>query len=217
MLRDIVRVGREHLAARSPSELSLRAVARDLGVVPSALYRYVRDRDALLTLLIVDAYDELGEEVEAAIGAASRRSHRARVEEAVVALWGWAKREPSRFALIYGTPVPGYHAPADTTTTAGTRVAVALLRLVEDAHRRGRLTPVDIRLSRPVRADMEALRREYDLSLPPTNLARLLGLWAAVVGTVLFDVFDQWGPQTLTDREDFLRTQVATLCETVGL
>ena len=68
-LRDIVRIGREQLATTTPAELSLRAVARELGLVSSAVYRYVKDRDALLTLLIVDAYDELGAEVEAAVAA----------------------------------------------------------------------------------------------------------------------------------------------------
>lgn len=134
-----------------------------------------------------------------------------------MALWVWARREPSRFALLYGTPVPGYDAPSETTTPAGTRVAVALLRLVENAHARGRLALVETPLPRAVRADMERLRREYGLDMPVTNLSRLLGLWASLVGLVLFDVFDQWGPDTLSDREAFLRSQVQTLAGTVGL
>ena len=68
-LEDITRIGRRHLATEGAAALSVRAVARDLGVVSSAIYRYVRSRDDLLTLLVVDGYDELGDEVDAAEGA----------------------------------------------------------------------------------------------------------------------------------------------------
>ena len=66
---DIVRLGREHLALHGAAALSLRAVARDLGVVSSAVYRYVENREELLTLLLIDAYNDLGDEVDAAVAA----------------------------------------------------------------------------------------------------------------------------------------------------
>jgi len=69
-LTDITRIGRDQLAVHGAAALSLRAVARELGVVSSAVYRYVRNRDELLTLLIVDGYTELGDEVDAALAAA---------------------------------------------------------------------------------------------------------------------------------------------------
>lgn len=216
-LRDIVRIGRAQLATSSPADLSLRAVARELGLVSSAVYRYVKDRDALLTLLIVDAYDELGAEVEAAVEAASRRSPVRRVQAAAQAMRAWGHREPSRFALLYGTPVPGYAAPPATTNEPGTRVVVALAAILEDAHRAGRLREVPGPLPRLLRADMEAIRDEYDLTLPVTNLARGLGLWSAVVGAVVFDVFGQYGPDTLTDPAGFLDVHVAALAEAAGL
>src|SRR3982751_5196633 len=70
-IADIVRLGREHLAVHGAAALSLRAVARDLGVVSSAVYRYVDNRDELLTLLLIDGYNELGDEVDAAVNAVS--------------------------------------------------------------------------------------------------------------------------------------------------
>ena len=74
-MRDIVRIGRAHLATEGAAALSLRAVARDLGVVSSAVYRYVASRDELLTLLVVDGYDELGDAVDAAIAPLDRADH----------------------------------------------------------------------------------------------------------------------------------------------
>lgn len=216
-LRDIVRIGREQLAHVTPAELSLRAVARELGMVSSAVYRYVKDRDALLTLLIVDAYDELGSEVEDAVSAAARRTGTGQLQAAAQAMRTWGRREASRFALLYGTPVPGYAAPATVTNEPGTRVVVALAGVLERAHLAGRLREVPGPLPRSVRTDLESIRAEYGLTLPATNLARGMGLWSAVVGAVAFDVFGQYGPDTLTDTAAFLDVHVAALAETVGL
>ncbi|UOZ06387.1 TetR/AcrR family transcriptional regulator [Amycolatopsis sp. WQ 127309] len=217
MMRDVVRVGREHLKTVLPADLSLRGVARDVGVVPSGLYRYVRDREALITLLIIDAYDELADEVDAAIEAASRRSHRKRLEAAVLAARAWAVREPSRFALLYGTPVLGYQAPGEQTVGPGTRVVAALGRLAEDAWRTGKLRKVDATLSQPVRADMERLRQQHGLDMPASNVARVYGLWSAVTGAILFDAFGQYAADTVSDKEAFLRDHVAGLADTIGL
>lgn len=216
-MRDIVRVGREHLTTVLPADLSLRAVARDLGVVPSALYRYVRDREALITLLIVDAYDELADEVDAALAGAARRSHRTRLEVAVLTARAWANREPSRFALLYGTPVRGYTAPGEQTSGPGTRVAVAVARIADDAWRAGKLAKVDAVLTRAVRADMERLRQGFDLEMPAENVARVYGLWSAIFGAILFDTFGHYSSDTLSDREGFLRAHVSGLAETIGL
>ncbi|MGI5504618.1 TetR/AcrR family transcriptional regulator [Lentzea sp. CA-135723] len=217
MMRDIVRVGREHLTTVGPADLSLRAVARDLGVVPSALYRYVRDRDALITLLIVDAYDDLADEVDAALEAASSRSYRERLEAAVLAAHAWAVRERSRFTLLYGLPVPGYAAPGDQTVEPGTRVALAMGKLAEEAWRAGALKPVEVALGKTVRADMERLRRVYDMQMPAENVSRVYGLWSAVIGAILFDVFGHYAADTLTDPQEFLRAHVDGLAGTVGL
>src|SRR6478609_10359339 len=77
-LADITTIGRQHLATEGAAALSVRAVARDLGVVSSAIYRYVRSRDDLLTLLVVDGYDELGDAVDEAEGAIARDDFRGR-------------------------------------------------------------------------------------------------------------------------------------------
>ncbi|MFD3521812.1 TetR/AcrR family transcriptional regulator [Streptomyces sp. NPDC058653] len=217
MMSDIVRVGREHLATVLPADLSLRAVARDIGVVPSALYRYVKDREALITLLIVDAYDELADEVDAALATAAARSHRERLEEAVLAARAWAVREPSRFAMLYGTPVPGYSAPGEQTVAPGTRLALALARLVEDAWRAGRLRVVEPPADPTVRADMERLRGAFGFEMPVGNVSRVYGLWSAVIGAILFDTFGQYAADTLSDPAAFLRAHTEGLADTVGL
>jgi len=215
-MREIVRIGREQLATVGPADLSLRAVARELGVVSSAVYRYVSSRDELLTLLIVDAYDELGDEVDAALAAAPGEP-RDRLLAAARAVRAWGLRVPSSYALLYGTPVPGYAAPADLTTQPGTRVVLALVRIVVEASEAGRLRPQEREVPDGVRADMDRLRAEFGLTLPVRALAAAFQLWSGLFGLVSFDVFDQWGPGTLTDRAGFFDYQVGLLADLVGL
>jgi len=71
MIDDIKAAARQRLATEGPN-LSLRAVARDIGVVSSAVYRYFASRDELLTALIIDAYNNLGDAAEAAEAAVDR-------------------------------------------------------------------------------------------------------------------------------------------------
>ena len=217
MMLDIVRVGRTHLERGMPSELSLRAVARDLGVVPSALYRYVRNREDLLTLLIVDAYDALGDAVDAAVTAVAPDDHLGRLEAIAGAARSWAVAEPSRFALLYGTPVPGYTAPGERTVGPGTRVMRAIAAVLEDAYLAGALRPLEVTLSRTLQADMERLGSGADLTMPPVLLARVYGLWSAVLGAILYEIFDQHGPDTVSDPAEFFATHVRGLATTVGL
>ncbi|MGC0249316.1 TetR/AcrR family transcriptional regulator [Pseudactinotalea sp. Z1748] len=117
------------LADSGPASLSLRAIARELGIVSSALYRYFPSRDALLTALIVDAYQDLATTLDHAA-----RDHRPaqRWMQICMALRRWAHEEPHRFALIYGTPVPGYAAPAETIEPA-TQVMAQFLQVAATA------------------------------------------------------------------------------------
>ena len=127
-MRDIVRIGRQHLATDGAAALSLRAIARDLGLVSSAVYRYVGSRDELLTLLVIDGYDELGDAVDAALESVGSADHAGRLRAIGRSVRTWALAEPATYARLFGSPVPGYRAPAERTTVPGTRV---IRRMVE--------------------------------------------------------------------------------------
>ena len=118
--REIVELGRRHLITDGAAGLSVRAIARELGMVSSAVYRYVASRDDLLTLLLVDAYTELADAVERA-GEADG-TWRERLLRMAHAARAWAVAQPASWALLYGSPVPGYHAPAELTVGPGTRM-----------------------------------------------------------------------------------------------
>ncbi|MGU3294119.1 TetR/AcrR family transcriptional regulator [Williamsia sp. M5A3_1d] len=205
--QDIIRVGREHLAAHGAASLSLRAIARDLGMVSSAVYRYVRNRDDLLTLLVVDAYDESADRVEAALTAApADAGTRARIRIAAHALRAWAVAEPSRYALIYGSPVPGYTAPGEQTTGPGTRFVAMLLRELRD-------TVLDERTPMPagLTTEFDSVNAEFGLDLDHTTLAVGTCLWSVILGAISLEVFGQYGADTFAQPEVLFDLQLTTV------
>ncbi|EKT77915.1 TetR family transcriptional regulator [Rhodococcus opacus M213] len=215
-LQDITRIGREQLAAVGAAALSLRAVARDLGVVSSAVYRYVKSRDELLTLLVVDGYNELGDAAEAAV--ASAAEPREQFLALGRAVREWALREPARYGLLFGSPVPGYHAPGEQTMTPGTRVIYALVGIFDNAFRAGKLeaaaaAPIDDELA----ADLDRIRAELGLTTPDHLLARGVLVWSALFGAVNFEVFGQYGADTFTTPGALFEHHLAVLAETAGL
>ena len=138
MLEQIKREALAQLAAEGAPGLSLRQIARELGLVSSGLYRYFASRDELLTALIVDAYADLARAIEDADGGLDQHEYRRRWLLRGQALRSWARSEPARYQLIYGSPVPGYSAPPDTIAPAGA-VILALLRVLAEAGAAGAL------------------------------------------------------------------------------
>lgn len=150
---EILDTARRHLATEGAAALSLRAVARDLGMVSSAIYRYVPSRDDLLTRLIVDAYNSLGDAVEDAEGGVARTDLLGRWTAVCRSSRGWALAHPQEWALIYGSPVPGYAAPDDTIGPAS-RVSYTLIRILYDQASAGlapELPPVPRKVARGLR------------------------------------------------------------------
>ncbi|GAB3045642.1 TetR/AcrR family transcriptional regulator [Sediminivirga luteola] len=214
-LEKIVALGRDQLAEVGPARLSLREIARGLGMVSSAVYRYVASRDELLTLLIVDAYQELGQAVESAI--AEPPDPRQQYAAAGHAVRHWALANPARYALVFGTPVPGYHAPAELTTGPGTRVIVALVRIFDAAWQAGALDVPQREPGPALLADLEEIAREYRLGLPPAGLAAAVTAWTGLFGAVSFEVFGQYGENTFRAPEELFEEQLAALATAAGL
>ena len=128
---EILAAARRQLATVGPVALSLRAVAREVGMASSAVYRYFPSRDELLTALIVEAYDDFGASVERVEAAVPRGEHERRWDAICGGARDWGLAHPHDFALVYGTPVPGYAAPR-LTVPAATRVPMLLIGLLLD-------------------------------------------------------------------------------------
>lgn len=221
LTRQILDAARARLRSDGPAALSLRAVARDVGMVSSAVYRYFPSRDALLTRLLLDAYGELGAAVEEADGAIPRDDVGGRWHAACRALRKWCVTHPGDFALLYGTPVPGYAAPRDTVEPA-TRVVLVLARIVGDANPAGgRPAPL------PPGTDMDeslvAGARQYAVErgclpddVPAELVVRLLMAWSQLFGTISFELFGHLAG-SVNDTEAWFDQVAARLAADLGL
>lgn len=218
-MADITRIGREHLAAYGAAALSLRAVARDLGVVSSAVYRYVASRDELLTLLVVDGYDDLAGAVTAALADVPDAPSVERFAVYGRAIRRWALAEPATYALLYGAPVPGYHAPAEQTTEPGTRVVRILLEMAAEAHAAGALgvPDDDLPLTPELAAGLDGVRAQFAVALPDAVLTRGVMVWAGLFGCISFEVFGQYGPDGLGDPAALFERHLSLLAADLGL
>ncbi len=217
LTREIKEVARRHLAETGAADLSLRAVARELGIASSALYRYFPSRDALLTALIVDAYDAVGERAEAAVAAVPEEDWSARWRAACYAVRRWALDTPHEYALLYGSPVPGYAAPQDTVE-AGTRVILLLLGLVRDAWATGALaTPQDDPPLGTAAAGQAAhLGAATGLeTVPAAILLRAFTAWTQLFGSISLELFGQTRG-AFSDDEPFFTAAVDLMAWTIG-
>ncbi|WP_449277722.1 TetR/AcrR family transcriptional regulator [Leucobacter sp. GX24907] len=189
MRAGILRLGNEQLAAVGAAALSVREIARGLGVASSAIYRHVADRDDLLTLLLVDAYTDLADTVHAKDEPTA--APHLRFENLVRTLRQWAIASPSRWALAYGSPVPGYRAPAERTTGPGTRVMHLFLEIlasgsVPSEHGRRDLT-------QGLEDELVAASEEFGIDAAPPLAAAAVEAWCSMIGLVSAEVFGQLG------------------------
>lgn len=192
---EILSAARARLSSSGPGELSLRAVARDVGMVSSAVYRYFPSRDDLLTALLIEAYDELGRAAEAADeSVADRDDHAARWMETCRAARRWAVEHPHDYALLYGSPVTGYAAPQDTVAPA-TRVIVRLVTIViaaAPAHPTHPASPA-CSFDQAVQGAMQAITElggPAAKDTPAETIGRTLMAWTTIFGTISFEL---WG------------------------
>jgi AcrR family transcriptional regulator len=193
VVHEIKQEARRQMAEAGSSVLSLRAVARQLGMVSSGIYRYFPSRDQLLTALIIDSYDAIGAAAEAADAAVERGDFAGRWRAACHAIRGWALDHPHEYALVYGSPVPGYRAPQDTTGPAS-RVTLVLAAVVCDAAAEGALgNPFlpDHAPSLSRQASAEALRVGSLAfpGVPADAVVRALTAWTQLFGFVSFELF----------------------------
>jgi len=218
MIGEIKAVARRHLETDG-ANLSLRAVARDMGMVSSALYRYFPSRDELLTALILDAYNDLGGTVEAADAHVTDRADlRGRWLAAARSVRGWALVKPAEYALLFGSPVPGYAAPQDTIAAAA-RTSLVLIQILADGHATGALATGSAgrpELASPVRADLAAVTAQVAPGLPEDLLMLGMTGWLQLFGTVSFELFGQLN-NVISARAQFFDQQMELMCELMGL
>ena len=188
---EIKMYAREQMAAGGPASLSLRAVARDMNITPSALYRYFAGIEDLITALCVDAYNAVGDAVTAAVQAAREGDHVGRWRAYANGFREWALQNPSDFALIYGTPLPGYSAPPEVTQAAALRYLQIALHTVATAVAAGAISFERSLLSYTpdLDPDLVANWANAGVRLDPRIVAIVAGAQVTVQGHLTLELF----------------------------
>lgn len=185
---EIKRLAREQIASKGAANLSLREIAREMGMASSALYRYFASRDQLLTDLIIESYDDIGSTVERADAKCSREDLAGRWRAVSQSLRTWAITNPSDYGLIFGTPVPGYEAPTDTIAPA-LRYTNVLLHLLADVQAAGCKPLITIPATKGVSREYKRARANLGINLTDEMILAGLAGWAALFGAISFELF----------------------------
>jgi AcrR family transcriptional regulator len=192
------------------SALSLRAIARELGITAPAIYNYFQRRDDLVTALIADAFTSLGEAQKETIQDLPENDLVARLSTLGLAYRDWAVAYPQRYQLIFGTPIPGYEAPAEITVPAAAWSLVPLIETIQAIYAAGRLWVDRLAEMTP---ELKSMLEAWSQFTGGTNVEVLytaLVIWSRVHGLVALEVGNQM-PSFITDPGEIYRREIKTI------
>jgi AcrR family transcriptional regulator len=202
------------------TDIRFTDIAKHMGLTPPALYRYFDGRDELLTALITDSYDELGEHVRASLEGLPASALWDRWVAAGSAYRSWASTAPERFALILGMPVPGYVADEEGPTTEAAKRAMSQLSgLFLTALELGQLGHPLIREVHPALAEcaVEKHPEDHAAGLPVESFQAMLHAWAGLHGFTSLEAYGHLDWITAEARDALFRTQLELIAQASGL
>ena len=213
-VREIKAAALEQLAEGGPTGLSLRGVARAVGMTVQSLYHYFDSRDALLTALVVDGHRALTAAVQETVEASRGRPHAERLFAASNAYRRWALANRAAFLLLYGTPVPGYEPPSsEELIDALVGLAAPFLEVVFDGWSAEQLARVPLQPGAERLAEVEPGR----VPLPAGALALFYELRAQIHGLVMLDLVGHLAPMERYGEDLFRGMMSRTAAELAAL
>jgi AcrR family transcriptional regulator len=203
------------MASGGADTISLRGIARDMGMTPRAIYTYYDTRDALISDLISDVYNAVAGMLETALADAAGQGPTAQILAVATSYRDWAIADPDQFQLVYGNPVPGYRRPPDGPAAEAEHRACAVL-----------LTLVSAAWPTPQAAESHdwsefkpgfaaAVRASFP-GLPPAAVAVALRLWGRMHGLVALEVYGHLDTQ-VTDPAQLYHQEMLDLTRSLGL
>ncbi|MCX4539433.1 WHG domain-containing protein [Streptomyces sp. NBC_01565] len=210
---------RQLLVKLGAAGLTLDAVAEDSGLTVAEVQGVFPHRDDLLTALVIDAYDDSAAAMEQAdqTAAAANASAGTRLLAVTRALRKWSFDNSAEFTLIYGSPVPGYHAPQDTVLSAS-RTPAVLAGIVRCALEAGELTPPRRAVPGPPLLLPEAVELFGGVPEAPFSdlVERGIVLWSSLIGLLVFQVFSRTH-DSVRDESAYFDFAIAVAAESIGL
>ncbi|HEY3034581.1 MAG TPA: TetR/AcrR family transcriptional regulator [Streptosporangiaceae bacterium] len=216
-IEEIKALARQQLAEHGAGALSLRAIARQMRMASSALYRYFASHDELTSALCIDAYHALADALAAARDAQPPDDHVRQWWAICHAYRRWSLANPSDFALLFGTPLPGYQAPEHVTGPAAGQFAAVPLQVFDAAVEAGTADPDRTQLPQALEVGelLQALLRERAPDYPPRLAGIALTAWASVLGYLVAEIFGSL-PRLIADTDQLFRAHVRTVMLGMG-
>ena len=215
---EIKKVALELMASGGPDAITLRAIAREMGMTANAIYGYFATRDDLVTTLISNVYTSLADSVDAAWDAAPAQDPAARIQAWAHAFRNWALANPEGFRLIYGDPVPGYQPPkGGAAPEAARRVCTGITALAAAAwpHAELRYSDSDFEWPDFDPGLLDKVRPAFP-DLPPAAVALALRIWSHLHGLVSLEIYGHLQTQALSPDKLF-REELAQLIRSLGI
>ena len=210
----IKETARKQIAKKGAAALSLRAIARGLKITAPAIYNYFPSRDDLVTALIVDAFNSLGDVLRAS-QEGDTLSHTERIMASAQAYRTWALTHPEEYHLIFGTPIPNYHAPAEITGPAAAGNMMVLIEVLDAAWRAGAID-VAGRLSF-VPGIIQAWAEKFEYPGPPEVIHFAMACWAQIHGLVSLELNGQFSSVPVTvSTDDFFEVEIRAMLARMG-
>jgi AcrR family transcriptional regulator len=199
------------IAESGAASLSLRAIARNMGMTSSALYRYFESRDQLLAALSREGFASLADALEAAEAAFLARPARQqeapglRFLEVVRAYREWALSHPTEYALIFGTPIPGFDEHGPEAKEEMFRGVAVLFRTIIGGLQSGAVKPPPILADvlPSLRPKLRAWNCSVDQDLSDDTLAACMFAWTHIHGAISLELFGRLPPQLLPSGDLF--------------
>jgi AcrR family transcriptional regulator len=217
---EILRSAREQLATDGTSGISLRAVARHLGMPSSGIYRYFSTRDELVTRLIIEAYGNVGSAAERSQLDVPADDLRGRFAAACRAVRAWALANPHEYSLVFGSPIPDYEAPEETVAAAARVPAVFAAIVLDVVDGAGPPRPLPVALTDAGRRAIGPAMDVFASRLPAEYVQAAIMVWTAIFGTISFELYGHlYGSvgDSMEDRNAFFDSCVAQWSVQAGL
>jgi AcrR family transcriptional regulator len=210
-------VARQQMAEHGTAGISLRGIARALGITAPAIYNYYPRLDDLITALIVDAYTDIADRMDAAVASVGAGPWRDGFVAGALTYRAWALEHPVEFQLIYGNPIPGYVAPTEVTQPLARRPFAAMGNQLIQAWMDGELHLLFSAADLPesIVRHLESLGLPGDLGIPVAPLYALITGWTRLHGLVTLELFHHLQP-LLGDTEALYRHEVEVMAGEFG-
>jgi len=215
---EIKQIARQQMIAQGPAAISLRAIAAEMGMAAPSLYNYFKNRDELVTALIIDTFNAQADRLEEASLSLPQNDYAGRMLALCLAYREWNLAHPTDFALIVGNPIPGYRTPTEATTPAGRRTLQLFIEVIQSAWLEGRLhlPPEYAELSPELSGQLTDFIQQagYDLALPVLHLT--LSIWAQLLGLLFLETYGHFEP-ILSNPGELYRNEVLAWLKRLGL